>query len=147
MIELMVGLLLAAILSAVAVPMYRDYVDNQRLRAVSSDLHLALTLARSEAVKRARPVQLQPVDDGWGSGWVIPSPVVGEPDILNQVHGEAVAITGPAQIQFNAFGRAGGAAEFEIDIGAGGELASSCMTMAVDGRTTTEKGGCPDEDA
>ena len=147
MVELMIGLMLAAILSAVAVPLYRDYVDNQRLRAVSTDLHLALTLARSEAVKRSRPVQLQPSDDGWGSGWVIPSPVTGEPDILSEVHGEAVAITGPAQVRFNAFGRAAAAAEFEIDVGAGGDMSTNCMTMGTDGRTKTEKGACPDEEA
>lgn len=145
LVELMIALVLMSILAAVSVPLYRDYIEGQRLRTVSTDLHLALVLARSEAVKRARAVSLQPADDGWQAGWSIPSPEAGDPDILSHSQAGSIAIAGPAQVQFNAFGRALAAVAFEIDVGSGGNVVTNCLTMSTDGRTQTEHGACPDE--
>lgn len=79
----MVTLSIAAILLAVAAPSFRSFVRNAELRTASNELMVALTLARSEAVKRGWPVTLcksaNPAADNpscsstatWEGGWVI----------------------------------------------------------------------------
>ncbi|MGL4565611.1 MAG: GspH/FimT family pseudopilin, partial [Halioglobus sp.] len=119
LIELMIGVLLVAILLGIGVPSFRSMIEDQRLRAATTDLRLALNLARSEAVKRNRTVVLNPAipgTDGWGEGWTIPNPVdPNDPDILNQVHASGLTITGPASVSFNAMGRST-ATEFDVEI-------------------------------
>lgn len=79
----MVTLSIAAILLAVAAPSFRTFVRNAELQSASNDLLVALTLARSEAVKRGWPVTVcksaNATDDDpdcdpsatWEGGWVI----------------------------------------------------------------------------
>lgn len=79
----MVTLSIAAILLAVAAPSFRSFVRNAELRTASNDLMVALTLARSEAVKRGWPVTVCKSSDAtddepdcdssatWQDGWVI----------------------------------------------------------------------------
>jgi type IV fimbrial biogenesis protein FimT len=56
LIELMVTLAIAAILLAIAGPNFTTFVQNNRLVGQANDLVTMLTLARSEAIKRNRPV-------------------------------------------------------------------------------------------
>ncbi|MBP6682699.1 MAG: GspH/FimT family pseudopilin, partial [Halioglobus sp.] len=64
LIELMIGVLMVAILMGIGVPSFRTMIEEQRLRAATTDLRLALNLARSEAVKRNRNVVLTPASPG-----------------------------------------------------------------------------------
>jgi type IV fimbrial biogenesis protein FimT len=52
MIELLVTLSIAAIMLTIAVPSFRDFVQNSRMTSQTNDFVLALASARSEAVKR-----------------------------------------------------------------------------------------------
>ncbi len=52
LIELMLTLTVAAVLAVLAVPAFREFVANQRVRTASFDLMSMLTMARSEAIKR-----------------------------------------------------------------------------------------------
>ena len=79
LVELMIGLVLVAILMGIGLPLFRSFILEQRLRATSSDLRVALTMARSEAVKRNRFIALVPDADGWGAGWTIPG-LDGDPE-------------------------------------------------------------------
>ena len=56
LVELMIAVLILAILMAAAVPSFRDFAANSRTSAASSDLTTALSLARSEAVRRSGTV-------------------------------------------------------------------------------------------
>ncbi len=145
LIELMIGVLLVAILLGIGVPSFRSMIEDQRLRAATTDLRLALNLARSEAVKRNRNVVLNPASpgtDGWGEGWTIPNPVdPNDPDILNQVHASGLTITGPASVSFNAMGRST-ATEFDVEIDSN-PGAAMCLQMRLDGGATALKGNCP----
>ena len=81
LIELMVTLTVATILITVAVPGFRTIIQNNRVSAQSNDLLTALTLARSEALKRGVQVSVCSSDDqadcdtvpntDWENGWIV----------------------------------------------------------------------------
>ncbi len=79
MIELLVTLSVLAILLAIGVPAFNQFVVSSRLTAYSSDIFSALFLARSEAIKRNGRVVLCKSVDGqtcasagsWNQGWIV----------------------------------------------------------------------------
>jgi type IV fimbrial biogenesis protein FimT len=148
LIELMIGVVLVSILLAIAVPTFRDFIIDQRARAASTDLTIALMTARSEAVKRNRTVELTANGDDWGTGWTIASPNGGEPDILNHVQPGDISITGPdspAQVDFSPSGRVIAAADFEIDAAPESGHLCSFVRLGLDGRTNFSKEACTDD--
>lgn len=52
LIELLITITIVGILAAVALPSFRSFVAQQRIKTASFDLMSMLTLARSEAIKR-----------------------------------------------------------------------------------------------
>ncbi len=56
LIELMVVIAIVAILSAIALPSYKQFVISNRVSAMANDLHAALAMARSEAMKQGKTV-------------------------------------------------------------------------------------------
>src|SRR5690606_20241281 len=54
--ELMVTLAVAGVLAAVAIPNMRYFIPNNRWTAATNDLIRASQIARSETIKRQRPV-------------------------------------------------------------------------------------------
>lgn len=79
MIELLITLSIAAILLTVAIPSFRDFLMNSRLATQTNELVLALTLAKSEAVKRGGEVTVCSTSDAascassttWETGWLV----------------------------------------------------------------------------
>ena len=77
LIELMVTLAVAAVLITVAVPNFRMFMVNNRLASQANDLITALSVARSEAVKRGGNVTVCASSDGatctgtWAQGWIV----------------------------------------------------------------------------
>jgi type IV fimbrial biogenesis protein FimT len=59
------------VLATLALPSFRAFVANQRIRNGSFDLMAALTLARSEAVTRNRSVDLKRSGTSWDRGWTV----------------------------------------------------------------------------
>lgn len=145
LIELMIGLLLVALLAGIGLPLFRDFVLNQRLRAVSTDLRIALTTTRSESVKRNASMSLQPADDGWDAGWELLDPNDPSIVLLNHVQtGEISIVADPAgAVQFTPTGRAVNAVAFEIDVGTDDESTVGCLELQLDGRTISTKEACP----
>lgn len=64
-------LAIAAILASLAMPAMQAMLQQHRLNATVNDFFAAVTLARSEAVRRSAQVMLLPVGAGWSSGWVV----------------------------------------------------------------------------
>ena len=58
LIELMFTVMVLAVLLAIGVPNFRDFLRNSRMAAQANDLLSAVNLTRSEAVKRRAPVTL-----------------------------------------------------------------------------------------
>jgi type IV fimbrial biogenesis protein FimT len=78
LVELMVVVTLVAVLSAIAVPSFRELLLNQRLAASTSEFVAALSTARAEALKRSQTATLTPKKaNDWNSGWEVRSTVEG----------------------------------------------------------------------
>lgn len=76
-LELMITVSLLAIVLALAVPSFRATLQNNRLTAQANDLATGMQLARSEALKRNRPVSVcassdnSTCEDEWADGWIV----------------------------------------------------------------------------
>lgn len=70
LIELLIGIILVAILVALAVPSFRDWIQNSQVRTATDAINDGIQFARSEAVKRNSPVRWRlPASDQ--AGWVV----------------------------------------------------------------------------
>lgn len=77
LVEVVTVISIVAILAAVAIPSFSTFTAQQRIKTASSDLYLAMSKARSEAVKRNSNIVVQPLNAGlgWQGGWGIWDPV------------------------------------------------------------------------
>lgn len=138
LIELMIVIVIVGILAAVAMPSFREYILNQRVKNASFDLMAALTLTRSEAIKRSADIDLTKESGGWQDGW--------------SVHGglrkwgpySGLTVTsGVDKITYRKDGRVGGITKFTIDDAAGlGAVQARCITIDLSGRPNSSIGGC-----
>lgn len=71
LLEMLCTLAIAALLLGMAVPTLQALLRGQRLATTVSDFFGALTLARSEALRRGVPVVLLAAGAGWDSGWMV----------------------------------------------------------------------------
>ena len=144
LVELMIGLVVMAVLLQISIPVYRDFIVGQQLRAVTTNLRIAMMTARSEAIKRNRNVAVKPGPDGWSSGWTIASPNPGEPAILNHgVSSNATITTTATEAKFLANGRVKAVEDFQINVGTGTYLAVGCLSLQLSGRADYGDSGCP----
>ncbi len=66
-VELMIVIAVLALLTAAALPTFRDLMARNRVTTAANDLLSAFLLARSEAVKRERRVVVQRTGSDWKS--------------------------------------------------------------------------------
>lgn len=80
LIELLVTISILVITITVVAPSFMEFMTRNRVRGVTSELMATLNLARSEAVRRGRPVSVCKSSDGatcagggteWDSGWIV----------------------------------------------------------------------------
>jgi type IV fimbrial biogenesis protein FimT len=69
--EMLLVLAIAAVLAGLAMPAMTAMLQQHRLNATVNDFLAAVTLARSEALRRSAQVVLLPAGAGWSSGWVV----------------------------------------------------------------------------
>ena len=69
LIELMIVLGIVATLIAVALPNMADFVAEQRVRTVASDVASEIAFARAKAVETSRRVYIQRLGSDWNGGW------------------------------------------------------------------------------
>lgn len=68
LIELMVVVSVMGILATLALPNYREWIENTRIRNAAESIHVGLQKARVEAIKRNQQVQLVL---GTNSAWTV----------------------------------------------------------------------------
>lgn len=71
LIEMMIVVLIAAVLAGMAVPAFGRLIESQRLTGTVNDFLASIQLARSEAIKRGRRVDLVPAGAAWTDGWAV----------------------------------------------------------------------------
>lgn len=151
LIELLIGMAVIGILVTLAAPSFTSFIADQRIKAASFDVMSALTLARSEAIKRnaaaGTTVDLAPVSGNWSNGWTISVP--GGNVVLRQeplrniavgcVSGGAAAAC--STVSYLGSGRLAGAAP-DIQISAASTTTVRCITVDLSGRPSSKAGAC-----
>ena len=104
LVELLTTVVIAAVMIGVGVPAWSSLVRDTRLTAFTNELHAAMTLARSEAIRRGHRVTLCASQDGlqcaagvtgWESGWVMfPDP---DGNIVRDEDETLIRSRGPAE--------------------------------------------------
>ena len=150
LLELMVTVAVAAILATVAVPGFRDLIQNNRVTTQTNELVTALNFARTEAVKRGRPVDVVVTqqDPGWRAQ-VLVNPA-GTPELLREVNRRGSAITvNAATIRFGPTGVrvlpiAVNDFSFEMEPKTGSSARyQRCVSVGPSGQLRTTREGCP----
>jgi type IV fimbrial biogenesis protein FimT len=151
LIEVMIVIAIIAALVAFTVPMGQAYIANNRVRSATESFRSVLSIARAEATKRNRPVNLRM--DLAASQWRVETieNVLGLGTITTVIrsgdYAETGTVTGPYQadltIVFDAFGRATGAGpnfDFGSTVGTcqsgGGEIRCLRVILAAAGQAT-----------
>ena len=144
LIELLTTMLVAGILASIAVPSYSSFIANQRSKTVATNLHTALSIARSEATKRNASVTLASKAGGWQNGWQI-YPSAAPANILqdsNAAKGVSINSSGVNTVAYQSSGRVQGTAAvtFVITASAGGSTANRCVSVDLSGRPYAKAG-------
>ncbi|RZL87888.1 MAG: prepilin-type cleavage/methylation domain-containing protein [Variovorax sp.] len=135
-----------AVLAGLALPSFREFVANQRIRNVSFDLMAAITLARSEAVTRGRNVTLAKAPSGtdWGNGWMV---VDGTNPIQIQEAFKNLAITDSAALEGITFAKDGRTVTTSTKFTIAPSIAmtgviSRCISIGLSGTPSSSVGAC-----
>ena len=110
LIELMIGLVLIGILMMLAMPGYRDWIENTRIRSTSESIMNALQKARQESVRLNAPVSLVLDGTGWSLGCVTatatcPQPIESKPAKEGASASISVTSDNGTTLVFDPFGR------------------------------------------
>jgi type IV fimbrial biogenesis protein FimT len=146
--ELLITIAIIAILAVLAMPSFKTFIANQRIRSASFDLVAAMTLARSEAIKQNGDVTIASAGNtnAWSGGWTISG---SGGTVKTQSAYPNMTITtgtgGAASIVYNRNGRisATGNINFQInDPSSGINPQSRCITLGPTGQPATKPGSC-----
>src|SRR5437660_1607404 len=103
LVELMVTVAIAALLSAVAVPSFSGLIASQRAKTYASVLYATLAKTRSQAITLNGNVTLNPAAGGWGNGWQMSDPNGVALD--NRGAAQGVTVNGPNSVTYSSSGR------------------------------------------
>lgn len=152
LIELMVAIAVLAIVATVAVPSFRELIENNRLATESNRLLSAMSYARSEAVRVGDDVSLRASAGGFDDGWCVHLGTAcddaGVNEILRQFDAVQLDYTASATtLTFNARGEMTNDPAFQISIEPEncetGEVDKRrTITVSLAGRGSTEKVNC-----
>lgn len=141
LIELLITLAIGGILTAVALPSYRDFVAGQRIKTAAYDFTTVLFHARTEALKRNADVTLAAASGGWQNGWTLSA---GSAVIARHEAFAGMSISAPAtSLVYGGNGRlSGSAAAFSLSANAGPASAARCITVNLGGIPASRGGAC-----
>ena len=143
LIELMITLVIAIVVLSLGIPGITRLKQNSELTTLTNELVSALSLARSEAIKRSAEVSLIPAGGSWGNGWEVR---VTSPDTLVRVFDPppsgALVTSGVSLVTFDALGNSAQAC-IDVAITNGIDDVRS-IPISATGRMTSCKFTCAD---
>lgn len=143
LLELIVVMALSALLLGLAAPAMDGLVARQRLRSASYDLVTDLTLARSESLKRAALVRLEPITAGdWQSGWRLTDASGGLLAQRNPLGGAVQVTEAPAEVVFDSRGMVDAADPVRFALNDGHD-SRRCILLDPSGRPRSVPAACP----
>ena len=141
--ELLAVVAIVGTLGAMAAPAYSSMAASMRSRSVSSELHAALSRARSEALKRTAEVTLAPVvARQWQSGWSIVAAGTSGRKLEDHPLVPGATVAGPASVVFLPNGRVKDGAQPSFDIALVGNDQHRCVKVDLSGRPNQSKSSC-----
>lgn len=144
LVELVVSLAIAAILTTLALPSVTTLLVGNRIRTGGTDLMTALLLARSEAIKRNAQVAVQPANGNWSQGWAVAAVASGEQFDVKSAPGADVQVTGPAAgIVYDRNGRLAAFGTAKVELADVAQRATSrCVAVDLSGLPRIIQGSC-----
>jgi len=146
LIELLVSLTVLAIIAFAAAPSFSSLVAAQRVRNTTLDLSAAMTLARSEAVKRNSSVTVSvtaAASSDWASGWTV---TAGTEKVRSYGPYNGISITASAgnSLSVGNDGRPEtGSLTFQVAPSWSSQTGStSCVQVSATGRVAVVSGAC-----
>ena len=145
LIELMTTITVLVVLTMVALPAFREFVANQRVRNASYNLMAALTLARSQAITLNGPVSLQKTGTaGWDAGWTVTD---GTNIYTSQEALSNLSITDSSSLTLVTYGRDGRAittsTQFTVQPPSTmSGVKTRCVSIGLGGLPTLKEGAC-----
>jgi type IV fimbrial biogenesis protein FimT len=100
LLELLTTMTVVAVLLTVGVPGFFDIVRSNRSAANANELVSALSIARSEAIRRGARIGICPSSNGaactgtWSDGWIVFTDTAAN-DTVNPVVGTVLRVSGP----------------------------------------------------
>lgn len=148
MVELLITLVVAAILTSTGLPLFREFITNQRIKSASFDLMSTLNRTRSEAIRRNANATITPVNNNWANGWTVTTdfPAAGTV-ILNQAAMKSLTVTcvpGPAcaSITYNSNGRSSATQSIQVSSAAITYPKLTCISVDLSGMPKSKKASC-----
>ncbi len=161
LVELMVVIAVAAIVLTLGVPSFYTLIQNNRATTQVNELMMALSLARSEAVRRGVSVSLCPSQDqstctggtDWRVGWIVfvdvaaadsADPIIGEVLRVWPAITGAAGFSGPKSLRYRAEGdvRAGAVFKHTKKGCPASKDEARTVTVSPTGRASVEPAGC-----
>jgi type IV fimbrial biogenesis protein FimT len=111
LIELMIGITIAAILFLLAAPAYQEFIANTNVRSAAENTLNGLRTANAEAIKRNAPVRFAVVGGGWTVDEVNPADGTVVDPITTYAYTEGAkkatmdSFGGGTTVTFNGLGR------------------------------------------
>lgn len=144
LVELVVVVAIAAILTSIAAPSLTQTFESMRARSAGTDLYVSLARVRSEAIKRNTSVTLSPKEGGWAHGWKIADPANPDGNPLIEDH-EALtnlSVAGPASVVYQSSGRVQGATPPSFQISGSHSESTRCVGVTLSGEPQVRTGPC-----
>lgn len=135
LIELMVTIAIAGVLSAIAAPALMSMIQTQRVKTATFDLYAALTYARSEAIKRNSVVTITPRSGGFANGYDLLDS--GGVVLRSHLGSPAVSINAPGTaLAFDGYGRLTSPARYLLELSSTQSISipMRCLVISPTGR-------------
>jgi type IV fimbrial biogenesis protein FimT len=145
LVELMVVLVVVGVLATLAAPSFNRTIESERVKSAATDLYIALSRARSEAITRNTDVTLSPVSGNWALGWQIPDPA--STGTLIETHEAlkgnlAIAPSATGSVVYRSSGRVQGTANMNFSIAGTYATSARCVCLDLSGRPAIVAGAC-----